>query len=202
MDVGTRARILRDVAQVFNTRGYAGTSMSAVLAATGLQKGGVYNHFASKEALAVAAFDYQVEVIAERFEQALAGVAGAVARLQVIVAVIGALAADPVFAGGCPVLNTAVEADDAHPALKVRAQETMTGWLRLVGSIVKEGIRDGEICSDTDSREIASVVVATLEGAVMMSKLCDDPVHMVRAVNHLKEHLKSLALVGSERSGA
>jgi hypothetical protein len=37
-------------------------------------------------------------------------------------------------------------------------------------------------------------VVATLEGALMMSKLCDDPQHMERAVEHLKRHLRSLSL--------
>jgi TetR/AcrR family transcriptional regulator, transcriptional repressor for nem operon len=45
---------------------------------------------------------------------------------------------------------------------------------------------------DTDPRKTASVVVATLEGAVMVSRLCNDPAHMSGAVEHLKEHLKSL----------
>ena len=45
----------------------------------------------------------------------------------------------------------------------------------------------------TDPRATASVVVATLEGALMHSKLHDDPAHMHRAVDHLKEHLGSLA---------
>jgi hypothetical protein len=89
--------------------------------------------------------------------------------------------------------NTAIEADDAHPVLKERAREVMTGWLRLIGSITKEGVRSGEFEPGTGPRETASVVVATLEGAVMLSKLYDDPVHMRRAIDHLKEHLKSLA---------
>ena len=198
----TRRRIVERSAGVFNTRGYFGSSIKDLTRETGLEKGGIYNHFASKEEIALEAFDYAASLMRARFEAALVGRAEALDRLFAVIDVLGGLVEDPPVPGGCPVLNTAVEADDAHPALKVRAQETMTGWLRLVGSIVKEGIRDGEICSDTDPRETASVVVATLEGAVMMSKLCDDPVHMVRAVNHLKGHLKSLALVGSERSGA
>ncbi|HLL38115.1 MAG TPA: TetR family transcriptional regulator C-terminal domain-containing protein [Rubrobacteraceae bacterium] len=100
---------------------------------------------------------------------------------------------DPPVAGGCPVLNTAVEADDSHLGLKERAREAMSGWLGLVGSIVKEGVRTGEFGPDTDPRETASVVVATLEGAVMLSRLYDDPSHMRRAVDHLKGYLESLA---------
>jgi hypothetical protein len=48
---------------------------------------------------------------------------------------------------------------------------------------------------------MASVVVATLEGAVMLSRLYDDPTYMKRSVDHLKEHLRSLAC-NPERSGA
>ncbi len=197
----TRRRIVERAAGVFNTRGYFGSSMKDLTRETGLEKGGIYNHFVSKEEIALEAFDYAASLMRARFEAALVGRDGSLDRLFAIVDVLGGLVGDPPVPGGCPVLNTAVEADDTHPALKKRAQEAMTGWLRLVGSIVKEGIRNGEIRTGTDPRETASVVVATLEGAVMMSRLCDEPAHMVRAVDHLKEHLKSIASE-SERSGA
>jgi hypothetical protein len=76
----------------------------------------------------------------------------------------------------------------------------MSGWLRLIGSIIKEGVRNGELRPGTNPRETASVVVATLEGAVMLSRLYDDPAYMKRSVGHLKEHLRSLAW-DPERSG-
>jgi hypothetical protein len=107
--------------------------------------------------------------------------------------VLGCLADDPPVAGGCPILNTAVESDGANPELKERAGEPMSGWLRLLGRIVKEGVCTGELTPDTVGRKTASVVLATLEGAVMLSRLCDDPAaHMSKAVEHLKEHLRSL----------
>lgn len=189
----TRQRILERAAPVFNTRGYFGASMSDLVRETGLEKGGLYNHFSSKEELALASFDYAAGIVGARFEAAMRDHAGALEKLFAVIDVLGGLAEDPPVAGGCPVLNTAVEADDAHPALKERANEAMTGWLRLVGSIVKEGVAGGELRADADPRATASVVVATLEGALMLSKLCDDPAHMRRAVTHLKEHLGSLA---------
>ena len=137
----------------------------------------------------------------ERFQVALEGKEGALERLFAIVDVLGSLAEDPPVAGGCPVLNTAVESDDAHMELKDRAREAMSGWLRLIGSIIKEGVRNGELRPGTNPRETASVVVATVEGAVMLSRLYDDPAYMKRSVVHLKEHLRSLAW-NPERSGA
>jgi TetR/AcrR family transcriptional regulator, transcriptional repressor for nem operon len=189
----TRRRIVEKAARVFNTKGYFGSSMSDLVREIGLEKGGIYNHFASKEELALEAFDYAAGNMQERFREALEGKEGALERLFAVVDVLGGLAEDPPVAGGCPVLNTAVESDDAHMKLKERAREAMSGWLRLIGSVIKEGVRNGEIRPGTDPRETASVVVATLEGAVMLSRLYDDPVYMKRSVNHLKEHLRSLA---------
>ena len=199
----TRRRIVESAAGVFNTKGYFGSSMGDLVRETGLEKGGIYNHFGSKEQLACEAFDYAAGIMRGRFESALEGREGAIERLFAIVDVLGGLAEDPPVAGGCPVLNTAIEADDAHARLKERARGAMDGWLRLVGGIVKEGVRSGELWPDADPRETASVVVATLEGAVMLSRLHDDPAHMRRAVDHLKKHLESLARTRmAEESGA
>jgi len=197
----TRRRIVEKAAGVFNTKGYFGSSMGDLVREIGLEKGGIYNHFASKEELALEAFDYAAGTMQERFQAALEGKEGALERLFAIVDVLGGLAEDPPVEGGCPVLNTAVESDDAHMELKDRAREAMSGWLRLIGSIVKEGVRSGELRPDKNPRETASVVVATLEGAVMLSRLYDDPAYMKRSVEYLKEHLRSLAW-DPERSGA
>ena len=63
----TRQRIVAAAAPLFNQRGYAASSMSELMAATGLEKGGIYRHFASKDELALAAFDHMIAVQSERF---------------------------------------------------------------------------------------------------------------------------------------
>ncbi len=189
----TRRTIVEKAARVFNTKGYFGSSMNDLVRETGLQKGGIYNHFASKEELALEAFDYSTALMRERFSSALEVREEALERLFAVVDVLSGLVDDPPVTGGCVVLNTAVESDDAHSELKERARDAMNRWLRLVGSITKEGVQTGELKPGTDPRETASVVVATLEGAVMLSRLYDDPAHMRRAVGHLKDYLKSVA---------
>ena len=54
----TRERIVSKAAQLFNERGLEGTSLADLMEATGLEKGGIYRHFPSKEAVAVEAFEY------------------------------------------------------------------------------------------------------------------------------------------------
>jgi TetR/AcrR family transcriptional repressor of nem operon len=189
----TRQRIVALAAPVFNTYGYSGTSMAELTRATGLEKGGIYNHFASKEALALAAFDYAVEVIRERFAAALLGKAGAAERLRAIVDVFADYIDNPPVAGGCPILNTAVEADDTELPLRARAQVAMSDLQKLIGSTVKQGVASGELRPEADPRRVAALCTATLEGAIMLGRLYQDPAPMRYAVEHLNGYIAALA---------
>jgi len=180
----TRARILEQTAPLFNRKGYFGSSLSDIMQATGLEKGGIYNHFTSKEQIALEAFDYAFEVVQQKMRHALTGKKHAIERLIAYTSVFQQLAEDS-LAGGCPVLNTAIEADDAHPGLRDRARNAMDIWRASIHHIIARGIERQEIRPDVDIEAFATVFIATLEGAVMLSKLYDDASHMRYAVEHL-----------------
>jgi AcrR family transcriptional regulator len=190
----TRQRAIESAAQVFSTRGYFGTTLEDLTRATGLEKGGLYNHFKSKEQLALEAFDYAVAAVRQRIQAALVGREVALDRLLAIVDVFCSLIDDPLLEGGCPVLSTAVEADDAHPVLRERAQQAMTDWHRLIGRTVKDGLERGELRPEADPRALATLITATMEGALMLSKLYGDATHIHRAAEYLTGYLRSLAL--------
>lgn len=181
----TRTLILKRAADLFNQQGYAGSSIADIMRATGLQKGGIYNHFHSKDELAVAAFDFAIACMAERYAAALKHQRHTRDRLKAVVAVVSCAAIDPVIAGGCPLLNTAIESDDTHPALRRRAQQAMDAWRLLVRRIVTLGQKKGEIAA-IDADEFATLLIAMLEGGIMMSQLYGDLVHIQRVVNHVE----------------
>jgi TetR/AcrR family transcriptional repressor of nem operon len=54
----TRQEIIRKAAPIFNQKGYSGAALSDLMRATGLEKGGIYRHFESKQELAGDAFDH------------------------------------------------------------------------------------------------------------------------------------------------
>src|SRR5579859_2524400 len=112
----TRQRVIRQAAPVFNKRGYSGCSMSELMEATGLQKGGLYRHFGSKRELALAALKYSLGAAeAFRFGE-LDSRADSVAQLRQFVTHV-ATRRGPVE-GGCPLLNSSVDHDDGDPALR------------------------------------------------------------------------------------
>ena len=191
----TRQRIVAQAAPVFNTHGYSGTSMAELTKATGMEKGGIYNHFASKEALALAAFDYGVDVMRARIAAALAGKQGAVARLLAMISVFAEYLENPPVAGGCPILNTAVEATDTEPALLARAQAAMTELQKLIGATVKQGVADGELRPEADPRRTAALFTAMLEGAIMLARLYQDRAPIDHAVAHLTAYLDQLTIM-------
>jgi len=53
----TRQEIIRKAAPIFNQRGYDAAALSHLMRATGLEKGGIYRHFESKQQLAAEALD-------------------------------------------------------------------------------------------------------------------------------------------------
>ena len=190
----TRERILARSAQLFNRQGYAGASLTDIMRETGLEKGGIYNHFSSKEQLSLESFDYAYQLVQQRVRRALAGKFNAIERLLAIVSVFQSEADDPPVAGGCPIMNAAIEADDANEVLRDRARSAMDDWRATVHRIIARGIERHEIRPTTDADEVASVLIATLEGALMLSNLYKDPVHMKRAAAHMVRYIESIKL--------
>jgi AcrR family transcriptional regulator len=186
----TRGRIIERATEVFNCQGYFGASMSDIMRVTGLNKGGIYNHFESKEELALESFDYAMGLIRKRMGEALDSKENAVDRLLAIISVTFKLAEDRPFPGGCPLLNTAVESDDAHPVLRDRAREAMDRWRGRIRKVVEEGKKKKEIRASVNGDNLATVIISTLEGAIMMSKLYGDSAHMRCAVDHLTDYIE------------
>ena len=188
----TRERILARSAQLFNRQGYSGSSLSDIMRETGLEKGGIYNHFASKEQLALESFDYAYGLVQLSMRNALSGKFNAIDRLYAIVSVFQGIVETPAVPGGCPILNTAIEADDGNEALRSRAQAAMNNLRATIHRIVNKGIERHEIHTGVDADEVASILIATLEGAVMLSNLYKDPVHMRRIKAHMERYIETL----------
>jgi len=190
----TRQMILERAAPLFNQQGYAGVSLSDILHATDLKKGGIYNHFASKEQIALASFDYAWNLVQEHTRQALADKKHAVDRLYAFAAAFLDLADGSLLPGGCPIMNAAIDADDTFPALRERACNAMDVWRASLHRILKKGIERQEIRPGTEIDSFATFFISTLEGAVMLSKLYGNPVYLHHALAYVNARIDSIAL--------
>lgn len=185
----TRKMIIQKSAELFNRQGYTGSSMSDVMKITGLEKGGIYRHFKNKDELALEAFDFAVNVLRNTYRRAYAREQTAAGKLISVLSVYANIAEDPPLAGGCPLLNTAVDSDDTHPLLKQKARKAMAEWLTFLESILHDGIKNGEFRSDIDVREVAVFLTSAFEGSVMMGKLYDKSEYVRMYLNQLNHFL-------------
>ena len=165
----TRQRIIAEAAPIFNQRGFDGCSMQDLMTATGLEKGGLYRHFANKEDLAAEAFRYALAQNVKVRTEHLDEIPNSLDKLKRVVHLFVELPS--AIPGGCPLMNTAIDADDGNPALRDLARKGIQDWRARLVHILETGIRTGEIRRSTDPRRIANTLIATLEGALMISRL-------------------------------
>jgi TetR/AcrR family transcriptional regulator, transcriptional repressor for nem operon len=165
----TKQRIIAEAATLFNRRGYNGSSLQDVMEATGLEKGGIYRHFSSKEELAVAAFDHAWSQAFEVRQYDLDSITNNVDKLKQLIT--NFVERRPSTPGGCPLLNTAVDADDGNQLLRDRARKALRAFQGKVGALVEAGIEQGEIRSKVDKRMLSNLIIASLEGALMIARL-------------------------------
>ena len=168
----TRQRIIEQAASLFNQRGVEGCSMQDILAATQLEKGGVYRHFASKEDLAREAFLFSVSRAAKTRTDGLEHLNGAVEKLRFV---IHRFVEEPSpVAGGCPLLNTAIESDDGSPLLRKLAKRAFSDWRKRIQALIEDGIRAGELNAQARPAQLADTIIAALEGGLVLSRLDGD----------------------------
>ena len=177
----TRQHIIERAAAVFNQRGYEGGSMAELMEATGLEKGGIYRHFDSKEEIAAAAFDYAWRTVFALRTTELESIPNRVDRIKKLITnFVERVSPMP---GGCPLLNTAIDSDDGNPVLRERARQALEMFRGLIAKTVREGIRRREVRSGVDAKQLATLIVSSLEGAVMVARLDRDrrPMRTVRS---------------------
>jgi TetR/AcrR family transcriptional regulator, transcriptional repressor for nem operon len=186
----TRREIIRQAAPIFNTKGFAGAALSDLMTATGLEKGGIYRHFKSKQQLAAEAFDYSWDIASRLRLEDTAQIANSVDRLRQLVRNFRDRRVGLV-PGGCPLLNTAIDADNGNLLLRRRARRALDSWLSRIRSIVVQGKRSGEIRADVDPAAVAATVVSTLEGSLMLSRLLRTDQPLNHACRHLESYLEA-----------
>ena len=185
----TREKIISKSAELFNVHGYHGCSLSDIMEATNLKKGGIYNHFRNKDEIAVEAFNYSFQKILRQFRKRLDYDTTPTAKLNSIIEVYAELASIPGMKGGCPIFNTVVDASNTHPLLKQKARDAINSLKKYIEIKIREGIASGEFRKDADRNDLATLLIITMEGAIIMSRV-DGQSCIDVAVKSLKMYLK------------
>ncbi|CAD0004715.1 TetR/AcrR family transcriptional regulator [Flavobacterium chungangense] len=188
----TRQFIIEKSAPIFNKLGYAGTSLTDLIQATGLTKGSIYGNFENKDEVALEAFRYNVRKMSHRFKSEMDEKNSYRQKLLVYADIYDCFYSDGFIEGGCPILNTSIEADDTNPVLKLHVKKAFLNWKNTIAGLIEEGQKRGEFKAVHNAEETAFIILAIIEGAVMIAKLMDDDRHTKSVTGHLRILINSL----------
>ena len=174
----TRQHIIEKSAVLFNQKGYNGTTLDDIMLATGLSKGGIYGNFKRegldkkgvKDEIALAAFDHAVRQVYDAIKERTAVIEHSLDKLKAVVYFYRERILNPPVAGGCPIQNTAVEADDLLPDLRIKVQLALVEWERRIIRTLEKGIERGEVRANVDKAEFATLFIGMLEGGILLSR--------------------------------
>ncbi|PZR29384.1 MAG: TetR/AcrR family transcriptional regulator [Citrobacter freundii] len=189
----TRQFIIEQSAPLFNTKGLAGTSMSDIMEATGMAKGGLYGHFETKEDLSYAVVDYNTSQVGLKLRAAIGKAKTAKGKLEAALDFFSNPMKPPVE-GGCPLLNFGMEADDTNQVIRKKIKNGIDETESVLQKIIEEGIASGEFKNTNNAREMAIKMFAMIEGATMICRVAGHNNQMKIIIDILRKDLEMMTV--------
>ena len=162
----TKARLAESMLELIQTSGYSGTGLNAVIEHAAAPKGSIYFHFPEgKEGLGVAA----VELAAQRFETLIAEAAvaagGPAEAARSAIEALTTIVSESDFRLGCPVSVVTLEMGAESERLRQACASAFESWIAPTAAFLEAS----GLAAD-DARSLATVVVSTIEGAVIVAR--------------------------------
>tara|TARA_R100000935_G_scaffold36196_1_gene57079 strand:+ start:197785 stop:198375 length:591 start_codon:yes stop_codon:yes gene_type:complete len=189
----TRELILRESANLFNTQGYKATSISDITKATGLTKGAIYRHFESKSDLEQQALRSLGNLMFTELGDSIQEATTFQLKMGATFAFFEKYMHTPLYEGGCPLMNAAIEADDTNNALRQQTFNMLAQLKASMRKIIDNGIKNKQVKASVDSAFYATIFIATLEGGVMMSKLERNTDAILITIAHLRKLVQEIS---------
>jgi AcrR family transcriptional regulator len=190
----TRQLILRTAFQEFYRYGFQGGSLNRIVEETGLTKGALFHHFASKQELGYAVVD---EVIWPRFketwidplERSEDPIKDAKRLLLHMAEKGGGIWS---LVQGCPVNNLAQEMSPLDEEFRKRLERIYAGWRLAFKTALTNGVGAGKVRKDISPSKVAAFIVAALTGIIGTAKNAQDRQLLREAGETLIAYLESL----------
>jgi AcrR family transcriptional regulator len=185
----TKQFILETAIPLYNKKGISGVNIDDILAETKVTKGCLYGHFENKDDLTNQVVDLMLKKVSERMGAAVANAKTTKAKISAFMDFYKN-PIDTYISGGCPIFNTAVEADDNYPLIKQKVATLIRFGQEGLSGILKEGIEKGEYSTKLDPIVFAFKLVASVEGGIVMCRTLDTMKPMHSLIKSLKAELE------------
>ncbi len=162
----TRARIVEAAAALIHVRGLAGTTLEDVKVAAEVSGSQMYHYFPDKNELVQAVIDYQADTIVKHQRHALSGANGVEAWRKFVITAAKRTQAK----GGCPLGSLVGQLAESDPEARAHISAGFDQWAAAIGDGLRSLHEDGKLPSDIDPDDLATTLLATLEGGLILSQ--------------------------------
>jgi AcrR family transcriptional regulator len=190
----TRQYIIDKSAPVFNTQGFAGTSLKDLTKATGLTKGALYGNFRDKEEIAGAVFHYSMDKVREAACMKMGKAEKYRDKLLSLLDFYALYVFNSPIPGGCPIMNNAVEADDYHSFIRKAVVAEMRKTTTFISDLLEQGINGGEFRADIKPKDLALLFFCSIEGAIVVSRVSSSDLAMKLVVSHCRSMVEQICI--------
>jgi TetR/AcrR family transcriptional regulator, transcriptional repressor for nem operon len=163
----TRARIVEEAAVLIHQRGVAGTTLDDVKVAAGVSGSQMYHYFPDKNELVQAVIDSQADAIVNRNRRALSSANGVETWRNMVLAAAKRTKAK----GGCALGSLAGQLAESDPEGRVLIAAGFDQWAAAIADGLRSLHADGKLPSGIDPDDLAITLLATLEGALLLSQV-------------------------------
>ena len=167
-------------AELFAARGVAATSLDEVLAAAGAGKGQLYHYFRGRDELVAAAVGLRCAQVLAGLTQALASVASLAGLEQALAGFVAGF--EQMGLPGCPIGSLAAEVAEHNEGARLEAAAAFDAWERLFADALERMHERGELRADASPAALATALLASIEGGMVLSQTRKDPASLHLAV--------------------
>lgn len=187
----TRQFIIERTAPVFNTKGYAGTTLSDLIEATGLTKGSIYGNFRDKDEVVVEVYKYNVDKLHVALRGDIATKYTPLEQLFAFVDFYRSSFPRILQEGGCPMINASTASHDKLDFLQEIVKNSFEGWLEMLSNIFQDGVDDGSFNKIIQPTFYASLFMMLIEGAVLLTGALNDENQLTIALAHITQIIEN-----------
>ena len=155
--------------EVFWQQGYESTSCDDLLSAMGINCGSMYSVFGDKRALFEKSFELYEQTVVKRAFDLLNSEGSPLKKVRELVKLWGKFSADG-NCRGCMIGNTVVERFDKADSLGKRARRIIEEMQKLIEKNLRSAKRLGELTKDSNPKDLASFLINTAQGLVILSR--------------------------------
>jgi TetR/AcrR family transcriptional repressor of nem operon len=196
MQPDTRDKLVQAARELFWEQGYTATGIAQILKKATVNSGSLYHFFPTKEHLLLGVLEwYTANLYTMVIDPVTSEISDPIERVFGVLDGYRRQLVATDFARGCPIGNLALELSDHYPKIRDILSLNFRNWRDAIRAFLDEA--SDRLPAETDTEALATFVLTTMEGAVMLCRTSRNAAPYYAAVGQLRDYFDRLTEDGT-----